>query len=77
MPVKKVAYSKAVKLPSGHKTLALYDDKNNLIEYRICKYDNKEKKFDCPIRKRHARERVELAKKIGINSRTNQLKKKK
>lgn len=67
MPIHgKVAYSKPITLPSGYKTLALYDKDNKIIDYRICEYDKATDKFKCPSKKTHPRERKKLAKKLGI-----------
>lgn len=72
-------YSEVVTLPSGYKTLALFTyDRNNkkhIIEYRVCEQNpNKKGHFKC-IRqddKKTTRKRNKIAKKIGINPRTNQ-----
>jgi hypothetical protein len=72
MPLtKKVSYSRVMLLPSGYKTLALFDKNNKLIECRICEYDEKENKFNCPSRITNPEERNRIAKKIGINPKTN------
>lgn len=69
MPLlKKVVYSRPVWLDSGHITLALFDRDNNLIEYRICEYNERLKRFICP---RDKTKRRNLAYKIGIDPNTN------
>lgn len=74
MPLKaKVAYSKEVRLPNKKTTLALFDKQDNLLEYRICKYNKSDKKYICPKRQTEPEKRKSLAKQLGINSRTNQL----
>lgn len=71
MPLtKQVAYSKKITLPSGYKTLALYDKNNKIIEYRVCK-EKKDGHFSCIRGALHPVERAKLAKKIGIDIRTN------
>ena len=75
LPKNLVAYSKVVVLPSGYRTIALFDKHHNIIEYRVCE-QKPDGHFKCIRGATHPKQRAKLAKKIGINPKTGQLKKK-
>lgn len=72
MPLPKgiVAYSKIITLPSGYQTLALFDKNHHIIEYRVCEKRD-DGTFHCIRGAKYPKERNKLAKKIGINPKTN------
>ena len=71
MPLKKglVMYSKVVTLPSGYKTLGLFDKNYKLIECRVCA-QKPNGRFKCIRGATHPNERKKLAHKIGLNPKT-------
>lgn len=71
LPKNQVAFSRVITLPSGFKTLGLFDKYGNFIEARICQ-SHRDGTFTCPKRTSQPTKRKKLAEKIGVNFQTNQ-----
>lgn len=66
MPLKeKVAYSQPIKI-NGRETLGLFNNKNELIDIRVCVKDRSTGRFTCPSKKSEPRKRARIAKTLGI-----------
>lgn len=68
MPLKeKVAYSAPVTLSNGKRTIGLYNKNHKLIELRACE-ELPSGKFHCPRQATHPKERLKIARKLGITN---------